>query len=399
MELRIKLDVIQKLQAEIIQLIEMQDDKENKHLKTHDFENSQEHDSHPQTDDAMKQLVDEHSNLLKKTLLLSARRRSASIDSKTPQRGELALDMHSSSSKHGTWSNFARLDEKEHLSYEKDDTSSPRFGGLNSKSRNLSKENINNGNVSLLETSDIDTTNLNMVSNPDAEKANINVSNANHADASQDPPGLQSLMSTIIQPSTYQPTGKEGQESRNEEKLESSNNDVYDPLAALKVEKIYSPPQEVIKEDMIPINEIAEQLSAVVDVSETVQSVLNCVGKNNAMAINTSELATSIAADLNPDESAALQASVEAILVASATPEIHSQYELATIEEQPELGYQSDSSDTESMMMASGAKGKNLKRKSLMKVNSSTDGSAKPLENENKTLAPVLEDMTEENND
>ena len=399
MELRIKLDVIQKLQAEIIQLIEIQDDKENKHLKTNDFESSQEHESHPQTDDAMKQLVDEHSNLLKKTLLLSARRRSASIDSKTPQRGELALDVHSSNSKHGTWSNFARMDEKEHLSYEKDDTSTPRFGGLNSKSRNLSKENINNGNISLVEISDVDTSNLNMVINPDAEKANINISNTNHADTSQDPPGLQSLMSTIIQPSTYQLSCKEGQASRNEERSESLNNDGYDPHAALKDEKIYSPPQEVIKEDMIPINEIAEQLSAVVDVSETVQSVLNCVGKNNPMAINTSELATSIAADLNPDESAALQASVEAILVASATPEIHSQYELATIEEQPELGYQSDSSDTESMMMASGAKGKNLKRKSLAKVNSSSDGTAKALENENKTLAPVLEDTREENND
>ena len=399
MELRIKLDVIQKLQAEIIQLIEIQDDKENKYLKTHDFESSQEHENHPQTDDAMKQLVDEHSNLLKKTLLLSARRRSASIDSKTPQRGELALDVHSSSSKHGTWSNFARMDEKEHFSYEKDDTSTPRFGSLNSKSGNLSKENINNGNISLVEASDIDSSNLNMINNSDAEKANINVSNTNQLDASKDQPGLQSLISTIIHPSTYQSTCTEGQGSRNEEKSESSNNDGYDPYAALKNENIYSPQEEVMKEDMIPINEIAEQLSAVVDVSETVQSVLNCVGKNNPMAINTSELATSIAADLNPDESAALQASVEAILVASATPEIHSQYELATIEEQPELGYQSDSSDTESMMMASGAKGKNLKRKSLVKVNSSNDGTAKPLENENKTLAPVLEDMMEENND
>ena len=157
-----------------------------------------------------------------------------------------------------------------------------------------------------------------------------------------------------------------------------------------------SPPQEKKREEPEPTNEIAEQISSAVDVAETVQSVLNCVSTANPVTMNTSELAESIAADLNPDESAALQAYVEANLVASATPEIHSQYELATIEEQPELGYQSDSSDTDTMMMASGVKGKNLKRKSLAKGSNLTDASTKEKENENKALAPVLEDMMEE---
>ena len=389
MELRIKLDVIQKLQSELLQLIDIQDEKENSHLKLNDLDSSLNgHQNSSQNDEKMKELVEEHSNLLKKTLLISARNRSGSIDLKTPHRGELALDLNGSiNTTHGTWPNFLKTDE--------DGTSSPRYASLSSRSRNLSKENINHGNAAGIENSTIESFNSKLAKVQETEKALINVSDPNHQETSQDMSGLQSLVSTIMQPSTYPSTSKDCLVLKNEETSDSINNEIYETIAALNEETIYSLSQDMNKEASEPKKEIAEQMSSVVDVSETVQCVLNCVSKNNPANINTSELAESIAADLNPEESAALQASVEAILVASATPEIHSQYELATIEEQPELGYQSDSSDTETMMMASGGKGKSLKRKSLVKATCSTDSNSKMTEDDGKPLAPVIEDMME----
>ena len=94
-------------------------------------------------------------------------------------------------------------------------------------------------------------------------------------------------------------------------------------------------------------------------------------GQHTAIILKTTDLPSAIAAELEEHDSASLQASMEALLVASATPEIHSQYELATIEEQPELGYQSDSSDTECrLMMSSAGRNKNNKNNIAMKKKS-----------------------------
>ena len=130
-------------------------------------------------------------------------------------------------------------------------------------------------------------------------------------------------------------------------------------------------------------------------------------GQHTAMVLKTTDLPSAIAAELEEHDSASLQASMEALLVASATPEIHSQYELATIEEQPELGYQSDSSDTECrLMMSSAGRNKNNKNNisSAMKKKSAntastmdeTSGTASA-DHVNKCLAPVIEDMLEGN--
>ena len=130
-------------------------------------------------------------------------------------------------------------------------------------------------------------------------------------------------------------------------------------------------------------------------------------GQNTAIVLKTTDLPSTIAAELEEHDSASLQASMEALLVASATPEIHSQYELATIEEQPELGYQSDSSDTECrLMMSSAGRNKNnknnvsnaMKKKSANTASTmdETSGTASA-DHVNKCLAPVIEDMLESN--
>ena len=130
-------------------------------------------------------------------------------------------------------------------------------------------------------------------------------------------------------------------------------------------------------------------------------------GQHTAIGLKTADLPSSIVAELEEHDSASLQASMEALLVASATPEIHSQYELATIEEQPELGYQSDSSDTECrLMMSSTGRNKNnknnvsnaMKNKSANTTSSMDNTSGTEFaDHVNKCLAPVIEDMLEGN--
>ena len=128
---------------------------------------------------------------------------------------------------------------------------------------------------------------------------------------------------------------------------------------------------------------------------------------HGAIVLKTTDLPSAIAAELEEHDSASLQASMEALLVASATPEIHSQYELATIEEQPELGYQSDSSDTECrLMMSSAGRNKNnknnvsnaMKKKSANTASTMDETSGTTsADHVNKCLAPVIEDMLEGN--
>ena len=210
-----------------------------------------------------------------------------------------------------------------------------------------------------------------------------------------------------------------------QEGIDCGSNDRYETIATRNVENVFWDQDEGIKDKNEPSKDTALQTNSFHNVSDAGQSVLNSISQSTSMHLNTSDLATSIASDLATSiasdltnyidsdlegpESASLQASMEAILVATATPEIHSQYELATIEEQPELGYQSDSSDTESLMMPSTARSKiitsgnggvshNVKRKSLAGSSTIAECSGTTSsEPKTKVLAPVLEDMTEGN--
>ena len=199
------------------------------------------------------------------------------------------------------------------------------------------------------------------------------------------------------------------QATKKQEKSDCINNDRYEPIASINAENIFSVSEDVIKEKNEALKDTPMQTSLICNGSESGTSVLNSGNKNNALILSTSDLATSAASELEAHESFALQASMEAILVASATPEIHSQYELATIEEQPELGYQSDSSDTDSLLLSStarskiinghnGGAGQNVKRKSSNVCSTSIESPANSSsETANKILPPVMEDMMEDN--
>ena len=165
-------------------------------------------------------------------------------------------------------------------------------------------------------------------------------------------PCAPTLIPTTLQPLLYPSTNKELQMSTTNEKSDSISNDRYESIAFLNAENIFSNSDETHKErnDHMKDN-AAISCNPIYNASDTGQSIMNSVSKSSSVILNSPDIATSLASDVESHESVALQASMEAILVASATPEIHSQYELATIEEQPELGYQSDSSDTDSLMM------------------------------------------------
>ena len=143
MELRVKLELMQKLQTELLQMIENapeDDAADGLNTKPLTEENNLallHGNSTQNNDDAMKQLLEEHSNLLKKTLILSARRKS--FGSKIPSRGELALDLCGGKS---PWPNSVQTDENDDSVFDYDTQASPRFGNSISRSRNLSRENV-----------------------------------------------------------------------------------------------------------------------------------------------------------------------------------------------------------------------------------------------------------------
>jgi hypothetical protein len=178
-ELRIKLELMQKLQTELLQIIEDKEDKDAVHSTSMDRENNFALDGCSSSDDTMKQLLEEHSNLLKKTLLISTRRKSTG--SKVPHRGELSLDLSADSAR------FSLLptEEKEVSGFEKEMASSPRFIHPNSRSRNLSRENIPVINNPCLMNSGIEDLNpISLDVKTDLEHNVSKVACTNHLDSS-----------------------------------------------------------------------------------------------------------------------------------------------------------------------------------------------------------------------
>ena len=185
MELRVKLELMQKLQAELLQMIENAPEDETTdglNSKSLNDENNLallQSNTH-NNDDAIKQLLEEHSNLLKKTLILSARRKS--FGSKIPSRGELALDLCGGKS---PWPNSIQTDENDDSVFDHDAQASPRFGNSISRSRNLSKENVptSNGTCSIITAIEGPNDITKDVLDPDKSSGN-QTSNAKHADLS-----------------------------------------------------------------------------------------------------------------------------------------------------------------------------------------------------------------------
>lgn len=182
MELRYKLELMQKLQTELLQMIEGQDENDGMKAKSIEDENTLGLDNSSNNDDAMKELLEEHSSLLKRTLLISTRRKS--IGSKTPHRGDLALDLNGSMSANSTWPDFFVTDDKEHPIYEKEAGSSPRFSHIKPRSRNLSKENVPIPNTASLVTTGTEASNQIPLDIFDVEKTESKMSTKNHPDIS-----------------------------------------------------------------------------------------------------------------------------------------------------------------------------------------------------------------------
>ena len=129
-------------------------------------------------DDTMKQLLEEHSNLLKKTLLISTRRKS--IDSKPPHRGELALDLSGALSTNSTWPNCIAATEENDVSvYEKETNSSPRYSHLSTRSRNISKEAIPQHSTTCLVSTGIEDVNQMLNEAFETETSTTKVATAN----------------------------------------------------------------------------------------------------------------------------------------------------------------------------------------------------------------------------
>ena len=212
------------------------------------------------------------------------------------------------------------------------------------------------------------------------------------------------LIPTTLQPLLYQATNKDPQIATKHEKSDSINNDRYESIAFLNAESIFSGSEDAHKErnDQFKDNS-AISSNPIYNTSESGQSIMSSVSKSSSIILSSPDIATSLASDVESHDLVALQASMEAILVASATPEIHSQYELATIEEQPELGYQSDSSDTDSLAtrtkIINNSTSQNVKRKSINATCNSSEPNNVTSSSDagNKVLAPVIEDMMEGN--
>ena len=185
MELRVKLELMQKLQTELLQMIENAPEDETTdglNSKSLNDENNLAllHSNTHNNDDAIKQLLEEHSNLLKKTLILSARRKS--FGSKIPSRGELALDLCGGKS---PWPNSIQTDENDDSVFDYDTQASPRFGNSIGRSRNLSKENVPTSNGICSINTVIEGANdiTKDVLDPDKSSGN-HTSNAKHVDLS-----------------------------------------------------------------------------------------------------------------------------------------------------------------------------------------------------------------------
>lgn len=207
---------------------------------------------------------------------------------------------------------------------------------------------------------------------------------------------------TALQPLLLQPLNVEAQSTFKQETLSSINNDRYEAIATTNAGNIYPFSEDVgIEKNGMTIDDPMD-LNLNYSLSEATATVFEPRNKTNVL------IATSTSSDLETVEATALQSSVETILAAAGTPEIHQQYELATIEEQPELGYQSDSSDTDSLLFSSrkkiincnnGAAGQVLRKKASTAGGTLYTESAGILSSENtdKILAPVIEDSLEEN--
>ena len=174
---------MQKLQTELLQMIENAPEDETAdglNTKPLNDENNLAllHSSTQNNDDAIKQLLEEHSNLLKKTLILSARRKS--FGSKIPSRGELALDLCGGKS---PWPISIQTDENDDSVFDYGTQASPRFGNSISRSRNLSKENVPTSNGSINTVIECANDITKDVLDPDKTSGN-QTSNAKHADLS-----------------------------------------------------------------------------------------------------------------------------------------------------------------------------------------------------------------------
>ena len=194
-----------------------------------------------------------------------------------------------------------------------------------------------------------------------------------------------------------------------QEILDSISHDKYEPIRAKNSEQAILLLEEAIRENNETVKMFPAPNDLIYNKSEVETSVSNSINNSNAMILTTSDLAKSLVSDLKENESVTFQDSMEAIIVSSGKPEIHSQYELATIEEQPELGYQSDSSDTDSLYLSSITRSKNtnnitgivcqnVKRKpsnTFCTLSESSEMSS--LETTNKILDPVIEDLMEDN--
>lgn len=164
-ELRDKLELMQNLQTEVLQMIEGQEEIGSNGLKCTEYDSIAGLDGSSTNDDAMKKLLEEHANLLRRVLLISARRKSlplSALSSKTPNRGDFVKELNMSASIIPAGPSFSLLDDKE-LSYvyDKELSSSPRSTQINlvecddigkwsnnasscgRRSRNLSKESPN----------------------------------------------------------------------------------------------------------------------------------------------------------------------------------------------------------------------------------------------------------------
>ena len=209
------------------------------------------------------------------------------------------------------------------------------------------------------------------------------------------------MPATALQPLILQPVDIEAQSTSNQETPSSISSDRYEAVAITNAANIYPFAEDAGtgKNEMTMDDPMHPNLSY--NVSETCAATIGQHNKANVLLATSSNIETF--------ETGVLQSSVDAILAADSTTEIHPQYELATIEEQPELGYQSDSSDTDSLLISSSSRKKivscnNGGASQVLRRKASTENTTDietegilSSENSNKILAPVIEDSLEEN--
>ena len=171
MELRYNLELMQKLQNELLQMIEAQHELDDMKTKSVDNESSLGMEG-SSNNHALNELLEEHSSLLRKTLLVNARRKS--VGSKTSHRGDTALNLSASMSGISTWLDSLAVDDMRHSVNEKEVNASPRFSHVNMTSKNSSKENVTTQDIASLSGTGMEGSNSIEVNKFDVENSASN---------------------------------------------------------------------------------------------------------------------------------------------------------------------------------------------------------------------------------